>query len=792
MFDSLAFDIRFAFRRLRKRRTYTLLTVLTLALGVAGTAAVYSIAKRLLLDPLPVRDEHEIVVFWFEGSWSEHKFGALRPSMTDFQSAAIYRPTDATLQLGTAPARLLTGAAGSAELFDVLGVKPKLGSGFQRGDDRAGSEPKVVLSESLWRELGGRADMIGEQLELSGVARTVVGVMPEGFWFPDPAARLWLLEDLDPGDDSGNYGIVARLPPGRTLAAMAPQLERLSRELDERWDFPAEWDLSKDPYLVPLRERLLGPVRPAVLALLAAMALLLLVACVDVAALMLGQVDSRSTELAMRSALGAGRWAMLQQLAVEALAIGSLAGLAGAALAFAGFRFLVRSLPLGALAEATRLDWTLFAAAMVVAVAAATAVAAVPGLVVAQADPQRRLSRSRTGGVAGRGGRLEHGLVVGQVALVLLLTAGAALLLRSVANQRAIDTGVDVEGVAVVDVELPLSLDAAEIPVVLRRVVAAVEELPGVESAAVTQRLPLRGSSDNWGIDVESQPDLDSTTTAFRVVSPGYFRTLGIAVESGRGLLETDRTPGVEEGTVVINRELARAYFGGRDPLGQRIAFMDRWDRIVGVVDNVAEGELSADPVPARYQVHEQVPFLLSGQTVVLRAKPGLSPASLLDPARTAIQAAAPAVAVRELTTMANVATRALGPALQVMSLLSLLAGLALALGVVGIHGVVSHFVSRRKRDWGIRMVLGMRPSRVAGQIVGRGGLLVAGGIAVGGVAFFALARLLSGFLYGVGAADPLALLAAAGVLVVAGLLAAALPARRASKVDPAVVLRDQ
>jgi len=376
------------------------------------------------------------------------------------------------------------------------------------------------------------------------------------------------------------------------------------------------------------------------------------------------------------------------------------------------------------------------------------------------------------------------------VALVLLLTSGAALLIRSVENRRAIDPGVDVAGVAVLDLQLPQTVDQAGIPQLLRELVTAASALPGVESAAVTQRLPLRGSSDNWGIAVENQPDRPQTTTAFRVVTPEYFRTLRIRLKSGRLLLDGDRDPNVAEGVVVVNEALARKYFPGRDPLGQRIQFMGRrWDRIVGVVDDVAESDLSTEPVPARYVVFEQVPWLLTRQTLVLRTRPGLDPAAILPAARRAIQAAAPAVAISDQTTMESVLAHAIGPALQVMSLLSLLAGLALVLGAIGIYGVVSHFVNRGRRDWSIRMVLGMRPATVFGQIVGRGGALIGGGLGL--VAFLVSARLLASFLHGVGTADPLALSGAAVVLVAAGLLAASVPARRASRVDPAVVLRD-
>lgn len=793
MFQRWGQDVKYTLRRLRNRPTYTVLMVMTLALGVAGTAAVYSITKRLLLEPLPVRAEEQVVVFWHEGAWSEAEFLHLRPEIEGFRSLAAFRSRDVTMQPGDAPARLIKGAAGTAELFQVLGASPAVGSGFRAGDDRAGAEPVAVLSHSLWRDLGGDPSIVGKPIELGGVTRTVVGVMPEGFWFPDPGVRVWLSEQLDPEDESGNWGLIGRMNDGMAIPAMQRELGRIMKLMDERFDYPeGEWDKTRNPELIPLHEYMVGSIRPALLATLGAMAVILLIACVNVAALMLGQVDSRETELAVRTAIGAERGQLLQQLVVEALVIGALAGLVGAGLALLGFRFLVGALPLGALAETATVDWTVFWAAIGIALAAATAVALAPGVSVARSDLQKRLTRSRTSGIGGRGGRLESGLVVAQVALVLLMAAGAGLLIRSVANLRAIDPGVEVEGRAVIDVVMPMTIEADRRPQAVRELVEAVRALPGVESAAATQRLPLRGSSDNWGMGIEGRPEMEDLNTPFRVVTPDYFRTLEIPVRSGRGLLETDRGAGTAEGAVVVNQALADKYFPGTDPVGQRIAFMDRWDRIVGVVGNVDESELSAEPVPARYMVYEQVPWLLPGQTLVIRMQEGRDPAAVLDAARRAIQEAAPTVAIQDMTTLENVFDRAIGPARQVMALLTLLGGLALALGAIGVYGVVSHFVTRRRRDWGIRLALGMRPARVLGKIVGQGGALVGTGIVLGLAAFFALARLLASFLYGVETADPLTLAGATAILLGAGLLAAYVPARRASRIDPALVLREQ
>jgi predicted permease len=707
---------------------------------------------------------------------------------------AAGRRADATLEVGGEPTRLVRGWSTTVELFEVLGVAPVLGPGFRPGDDALGAEPIAVVSDSLWRQLGRSRSIVGQRIELAGRLHTVVGVMPRGFWFPDPTIDVWVAEEVDPQEQNGNYALIGRMRPGFTVEAMGPQLERITRLLDERYDFPEQWDLTRDPTLTPVRESLLGSVRPALLALLVAMAVILVIACVNVSALMLGQVDSRGTELAVRAALGAGRARLLQQLVVESLVLGSLAGLAGAALAAAGFRLLVLALPLGALTANASLDWSLFWIAMVVALVAATATAIAPSAAIARCDPQSRLGTMRTAGIAGgRGGRLETGLVVAQIALVLLLAAGAALLVRSVANLRAIDPGIDIDGIAVLDIVMPDTLEQSRRPRVIDEILRAVRGLPGIESAAATQRLPLRGSANNWGILVEGRPDLEATTTAFRLVSPDYFQTMGIEVRSGRGLLDTDRDADAAEAAVVINQAVADQYFPGVDPLGRRIAFRTgRWDRVVGVVGNVSEATLTPEPFPARYMVYEQVGRVGNTHTIVLRTAGRRDPAAILDSARLAIQAAAPGVAVQETTTMRHVFTRAIGPAHQVMSLLTLLGALAMTLGMIGVYGVVSHFVNRRQREWGIHLALGMAPPAVAGRILARGGAILLAGIVVGLAAFLALARLLRSFLYELSPTDLGAIGGATAILIAAGFLATFLPARRASRIDPAAVLREQ
>jgi predicted permease len=787
--ESWIMDARFVARRLASRPGYAILAVLTLALGVGGTAAIYGVARKFLLDPLPYAREQELAVFWNKFDWSEAEFLYIG-EFPGFRGVAAYRGESVTMDAGGGSPRVLPGLSASAGLFEVLGVKPLVGPGFRTGDDRVGVEPVAVLSYGLWEELGSDPGIVGRQVRLDGVERTVTGVMPRGFWFPDPTVRVWVAEPLDPENRSGNYALVGRMEPGRSVDAMAPSLKRITDRLREEFTYSEQWDKTRGAELTPVREALVGGVRPALLATLAAMGLILLIACANVAALMLGQVDRQSTEMAVRTALGAGRWRLVQQVVMESALVGLLAGVAGALLAAAGFRLLVGALPLGELAEGASLDWRVFASAIVIATLASLTVALVPSLSLWHGDVQHVLSRSRTSGIGGRGGRIEGALVMAEVALAVLLVSGAALLIRSVANLRSIDAGVEPDRVAVIDAATPSTMEPAQRRQALRELVSELDALPGVESAAAVQTLPLRGGGDNWGIGIEGRPDPQSTTS-FRLVTPDYFPTMGIAVRQGRGFEATDRAG--SELVVVINEALANKFFPGENPVGRRL---DEGDgilpRIVGVVENVAEDDLTDEPAPARYMLYEQVPiYTPEVNTLVLRAERSGGAAALLEPARGVLRRVAPGVAVQTTTTMDEVFTRAVGPARQVMSLLALLGGLAMVLGAVGVYGIVSHVVSRHKRDWGIRIALGLQPRRVVAEVVRSGGVLVAGGIVLGTLAFLAAARWLASFLYGVGAADPLAMAAAAAVLLLTGLLAAFVPAWRASRIDPAVVLRD-
>lgn len=789
--DAVMRDLGYAWRALRRHPLDALLCVLTLALGVGSTTAVYGVVRNVLFDPLPFRNEDTVGVFWKNTDWTHEEYLYIRGQVPGFSQVALYRLRDVILRDGDGPARLVPSVTASAELLDVLGTDPLLGHGFRPGDDVPNAEPVAILSFGVWQELGGSPAIVGTRVTLDGVPRIVIGVMPRGFWFPNPSVRIWMPEPLTPSSRNANSTLIGRVGSDQDVRAMEAPVEQLVAMLDERFDYPVpRWDKTKDAQITPIRDEVLGPMRPALRAMLGAIALILLVGCANVAALVLGQVNARSAEFALRSALGANRWRLTQQLIIEVLLVAGLAGAAGAVLAWAGFALVRDALPLGAWADSPALDWRAFTSAMAIAAAAALLVMLAPTMLLYRADLRGALNGARTGGIDGGRGRLESGLVIVQVALAMMLGAGAALLARSVANLYAVDPGVRVEGGAVVDVVLRGDLNRAQRQQTLHELTSALRELPGVQSAGAVQTLPLRSGLYRSQLRVPNRPD-ERTATEYRIVTPGYLESVGIALRRGRTISDVDR--GNTERVVVINEAFAQTFFGDEDPIDKLIGGdLDAPARIVGVVGNAAERRLTDAAEPVRYVALAQVPWMDDAQSVVLRAASGVDETSLLEPARRTIARVAPAAAVQQTTTMRRVLDVAVGPARQIVMLFSLMAALAFGLGAVGVYGVVAHFATRRRRDWAIRVALGLSASRVITLVVRHGALLVTVGIVVGGAAASMLTRLLSAFLYGVRPSDAIAFAAAGAALFAVGTLAAFLPAWRAGRADPLIALREQ
>ena len=785
-------EARFALRRLRTRPTYTALSVLTLALGVGGMAAIAGIVRPLLVNPLPYPRDNELAMFWAHYSWYSREFVTLRPQWTGFASVAAFRPEDVTVEVEGAPTKFVSGIASSTELFDVLAVPPRIGRGFRANEDIQGAERVVVLSDALWRELGGDLSIVGKPLKLDGIQRTVIGVMPPGFWFPDPSVRVWLADYINPTGRSGQYSLVGRVAPGQSVLNMQPAVDRATKILGSQFTYPPEWDRTKNAKLTPLRDDIMGGMRPALFATLAAMAVIMLIACANVAALMLGQVESRSAELALRSALGADRGRIMSQLVMESLVLGLVAGLVGTLFAVAGFNVLRGALPLGAWSVRPTLDWTLFGAAMVVAIVASLAVALLPAYSVWRSDLRTQLSGSRTGGKLQRRGGLQVFVVVGEVAAAVLLACGAGLLMRSVTNLYAINPGVETRGIAVVNIATPANMRRAARRELLSDIVRELSALPGVKAAAVAQKLPLRGNGQSSAITVPGAPVGVPSTAFFRVGSADYFKALGIPVLSGRTFDGSERTDSaIAEISVVINEALAKIYYPNINPVGQVMTgAFGMPERILGVVGNVAEASLTDPPAPARYYLTSQSPWIFDGQSLVIRTERPRDAVAIIGAVRRAIAKAAPSVAIQEATTMQHVFDRAVGPARDVRTLLGMLTALALLLGAIGIYGVIAQFVARREVDWSIRVALGLAPSRVVSLVVGHGVWMIVVGIAVGVGAALTLGRFLSALLYGVTAADPIAIIGASIALLTIGVVAALIPAIRASRADPALMLR--
>jgi putative ABC transport system permease protein len=789
MLETWLMDLRYSARRLTRRRTYAAMAILTLALGAGGTAAIYSVVRTVLLAPLPIRDESRVAMFWSGGDWNENEFLFMRPQFSGFEQVAAYRPQDATLERPGESLRMIRGVATSAEFFDVLGTAPLVGRSFRAGDDVVGGERTAVLSFGLWQDLGGDRNIVGQTLPLGGVPHTVVGVMPRGFWFPSPEVRVWMSTPLSPERRSGQYTLVGRIGAS-SMDAMQGPTDAIAATLGKQYSYPAQWDKTRNARLTPVREFLVGDVRPSLVAVMVAMALILAIACVNVAALMLGQLGGRGTELSLRAALGAARYRLVQQLTIESLLIGAVAGVLGAAVATSGFQLLVRLLPLGALAENATLDWTIFWAAVTFALVAALVIAVVPAAATLRADLRGSLSTARTGGIGSRGGRLEGALVVGQIALAVLLAAGAGLLIRSVGNLRSINPGFTSTGVIVADATLPTQLTNDQRRRAILDAVPVLRGMPGVRTVAATVRAPLRGSANNWGLRVPGKPQLSGTTTAFRMVTHDYFAALNVPLKQGRGFLPTDREN--TERVVVINEALAARYFSGEDPIGRVIqtGFDERGERIIGVVGNVSEANLTDAPAPARYMLYEQVPPVWHEVTFVVAADRAESVAPLLDLTRATIQTGTRNLAIQQITTLETVFDLAVGAPQRVATLLSLLASLALILGAVGIYGVLAHFVSRRTRDYGICIALGLPPRRVVTQVVTRGFALALAGSVIGIVAVTVGARRLSTLLYNVTPGDGVVMFVAVLVLLAIAMCASFVPAWRASRTDPATVLR--
>lgn len=805
--DALRSDVRYALRSIRKSPGYAALVIGTLAFGVAANTTIFSAMRPYLLRPLPYAEPDALVQVnqanpvtgWDMDRFSWPQIADWKARTHAFESLGAYSYGSGNLTGDEGPERLQYSRV-TANLFgNVLGVDPVLGRGFRPEEGRPGAEPVVLLSDALWRRrFGGDPGVLGRPITLDGVQRTVVGVMPAAFVFPFGSARLWLPIPEDPVADRGrmNLQIVGRLSPGWTAERARTELAAVQAELAER--YPDQDGRMSGVTVKPLREALnfvwdvLAISFPI---LMGAVAFVLLIACLNVASLTLARAGGRAREMAVRVALGAPRGRIVRQLLTESLVLALLGGVAGVLLASWATGLIDPVLPediyrVGRI----QIDGVVLAFSLAVTLATPVAFGLWPALSATRAGIGRRMNEEARGSASVRTSRARRGLVVAQVGLAVVLTTGAALMVRSLASVQRIDLGFDAERIVTAELTLP----AAEYPTAeqrsawVDRAVEAVGRVQGVTSAAASAWLPLNHELYTWQVAppaMEGTPTEEWPLAIENGVHPGYFATLGVQVLEGRGFTGADG-PG-DDPVVVVGRTLADRLWPGQSAIGRTLlastgdGSIERF-RVVGVVGDVRHADLSMDdPGLEVYRPTGQA----AGRRWFLLARTDRAPGAVVAAVREALLEAEPDLPanVRPMTDVVRENLLQWGIGSVFMGTFG--AG-ALLLAALGIYGLIAYSVAQRRREIGVRLALGATRGEIRRVVVGDGMRLTAIGILVGLVAAIALARAAAAALYGVGPFDPVTLLAVSAVFVGVAALASLLPAERASRTDPIHVLR--
>ena len=805
-------DTRYAWRLLRRQPAYAALVVATMALGIAATTVLGSVAYGVLLKPLPWADAPRLVRLYENRQGSTRRF---RPMMTN-GTYLPWRDASTTLDAiggwtvdravlrGTATTERIAIASVTPSLFPMLRAEPALGRTFLPGEDEPSHAPALILSFGLWQErFGGRGDVLGQTLRLDDTTYTVVGVMPAAFTFPDRDTRAWLPFRVKPVTTPGQEGFyvsifqaIGRLRPGATVEQAAAEGTARGRSTPDRGPVTMAVFGSDGPVdvtVLPLMQALTGEVKPAILVLLAAVVLLLVTATANVASLQLARATSRRRELAIRAALGAARGRLVRQTLVENLLLGLLGGAAGLALAAGMHRALPAVLPI----DFPRLDDLAFdvriqAFAIAVSIAAGLGCGLLPALQIARHELVPALAEDSLapvgGGLRSRTARVRALIMTGQVAIACVLLVGALLLVRSFTGMINADIGYDAGHVLTARVVLP---DADYSP---ERRHQAVEQIrqrlsatTGVTRAAFTTSMPFTGGEALSSFPLKKR---DGSTvrvqTGSRQVSAGYFAAIGQKLIEGREF--TERESRTSEIAVIVNQEFARKYLDGR-ALGWSLPGDNHTERpIVGVVGDTARRTVTDTPQPEVYFAAGQQP--LEYTDLYLVARTSGEPRTLAPALRSIVRDVAPQAPLESIVTLEDRVTSTLSRPRLYAVLLGTFAGFALAIAGVGLFGVLSYTVAQRAREIGVRTALGAQMRDIIGLVVGQSMAIAGGGIAAGLAASFWLSGALQKFLYGVSPHDAVSFAAVAALLLAVSVLASIVPARRAARVDPVKVLR--
>lgn len=806
--DVLRQDIRFAMRSLLARRGFTLVSALTLALGIGATTAMFSVVRGVLLKPLPYPESDRLVTVWesspedarsFDGGLISHPdFLDVQTSTGVFESFAQVVSTNVTVTSEDGGAELVGGARVTPDFFHVFQAEPILGRAFTAEEDRFNGPAVAVVSEGYWRDrLGGRQDVIGSTLRLSGRTYEIVGVAPAGFDYPN-GASIWL-----PGqnDDEGcgrgcvTRGSVGRLAAGTTIESARAELTGLASRLEA--DYPQS-NTNKTFAIATLRDVTVGDVRPALWILLGAVGMVMLIACANVANLMLVRAQGRSTEIAVRSTLGADAGRILRQLMTESGLLAFIGGMAGVALAVWCIHAVLSLAPenLPRLDE-VRLEGVTLGFSILLVAVTALLFGLAPALNLSRVDLAQSLRKGGRGDVSGgRTGLGRSAILVAEVALSVMLLTGAGLMIRSLARMTDIRPGYDPAGVTVFRLSLPSArYSDPQVVQFVERLQERLAALPGVEEAAVMAAPPLGTASLFGGFERTDLPEPEpgqEPAASYRVASPGALELLRIPIVSGRGFQRSDQE-GAQR-VVLISQETARRYFPGEDPVGKQIdvqvsaGFAEDVPRtIIGVFGDIRGSSLTAAPRPEMI-----VPYAQSGASfpnVLLR---GNDPAALLEAARREIQAMDPELPLIRPGTMDEWVSGQLAQPRFYLTLLGMFAFLAVLLAAVGMYGVVAYVVSQRKREIGVRIALGARVQQVVQLVLWQGLRPATFGIIIGVTGAYWATALMRGLLFEIEPQDPATFMLVPATLLLVVVLACAVPAHRATRIPPASALREE
>jgi predicted permease len=822
-FDEMRLDLRFAWRSLMRRRAFTSLVVLTLALGIGATTTLFGVVKAVLLAPLPFGRPAGIVEIWsawkdFPQTWlSYDEFEAWGSQIKSFADVALFTDGSLILSDGDASERVRYGQVGW-NTFRVLDVAPLLGRAFTPEEDRPNGPRVISLGYDLWqRRFGGDPAILGKSIQVNGRATTVIGVMPSGFQLPldfggDGRTEAWMplatdaaSEGAVPGPEfskgGGNHGYfaVGRLAPGATVDGANRELTAFVANLVQTGTYPAEMQFRA--FALSIDDQIMGRIRPALLVLFGAVGFVLLIACANVAGLLLVRGEARRRELAVRVALGAGRRRLTRLLLLESAVLAVLGGAAGVGFASLGIWLVRRTAPAGLprIAEA-RLDPVLLMFALGIAAVCALLCGVLPALQAGHVAPVNELKEGGRSATAGAGRlRWRQSLVSAEVALAVILVIGAGLMIRSVAALFAIDAGIDPKGVLAMRLSTPSSWyqDSVQVATFWDELQRRVTALPQVKGVGAVRQLPLASEMGDWGLDVEgyTPPPNEGTPGDWQVVTPGYFEAMGVRLISGRRF---DARDGMNAPlALVVNRRFAEKYFAGRTALGGRVRIGGSPDSvkytIVGIVENVRHNALTREVKPQFYATMAQFARAPGNTTrsmhLVIRTTG--DPRTLIAPVQGIIRQMDTRLPISEVRTMEEVVGTSIAEPRFAMELLGLFGALALVLSAIGVFGIVSQVVASRSHEFGIRAALGATPGELARLSLGAGLAQTAVGLSLGVVLALALTRALGQLLHGVTPTDPLTFAAVVVVTGIVALVASVAPARRAARTQPQVVLHD-